>query len=88
MLQLQTCPLASVGGMEPRLLSELFDCRQQGVKSYFLSDAEGCVLVVEPLPVFCCCMILKSFNFRCDGGRTDLTLKRAARSNFHAFFMH
>lgn len=87
-LQLWTCPLAFVGGMEPHLLSELFDCQQRGVKSYFLSDAEGFVLVVETLPVFCCCMIFKSFNFRCDGGRTDLALKRASRSNFRAFFTH
>lgn len=29
-------------------------------------------------------MILKSFNYRCDGSRTDLAFKRAFRNNFHA----
>lgn len=47
------CPLASVWGMEPCVLSELFDCQQWGAESYFLSDAEVSGLVVNPLPVLC-----------------------------------
>lgn len=43
-LWLGTCPLVSVWGMELHLL---FDCQQQGVKSCFLSDVEGFVLVVK-----------------------------------------
>lgn len=87
-LQLGTCPPASVQGMKPCLLFELSDPHQRRVSSNFVSNAEGFVLVVKHLLVLCCCMILKSFNFRYDGSRTDLAFKRALRNNFHAFFMH
>lgn len=82
-LRLGTCPLASVRGTEPRLLSELFVWQQRGVRSCFLCDAEGFVLLLNHLPVLCCCTILKVFM--CDGSRT--ALKRTSRNNFDAFFM-
>lgn len=77
-LWLGTCPLVSAWGVELHLL---FDCQQQGVKSCFLSDAEG-FCFSSKIPVLCCCMISESFDFRCDKRTTDLTLKTASRNIF------
>lgn len=92
-LQLGTCPPASVQGMEPCLLFELSDPHQHRVNSYFLhlyyrGIYFSVLLLKWILNVLCCCVFLKSFNFRCDGSRTDFAFKRAFRNNFHAFFMH